>query len=146
MRGTCAWTDADVHHLKTRWEIGATAAEIASEMGRTRSSVLSKVHREGLKREIPVQRRVARRWSKITRDIVLGATPPPMRVESPPPRVRWINIDDMPPPRTPSPFTTCQYPIGDPRADDFRLCGAPTFNQTSYCREHASWCFRGGEE
>ncbi|MGH6822588.1 MAG: GcrA family cell cycle regulator [Methylocella sp.] len=37
----------------------------------------------------------------------------------------------------------CRFPIGEPRADEFRFCNAPRHAGCSYCEEHAKLCREG---
>lgn len=45
-----AWTDEQIARLRTRRTEGASASEIAAELGFSRSAVLGKAHRLGLTR------------------------------------------------------------------------------------------------
>jgi GcrA cell cycle regulator len=50
------WTDLMVQALKQRWADGATATEIAKELGVTRNAVIGRVHRLGLSvRRSPIE-------------------------------------------------------------------------------------------
>ena len=52
-----SWTDQRIDHLKTLWEKGLTASQIADELGGvSRNAVIGKAHRLGLKsRPSPVK-------------------------------------------------------------------------------------------
>lgn len=45
----------------------------------------------------------------------------------------------------PSPYRTCQWPIGEPGDDDFHFCGAPTHQTYSYCLKHVEMAYREPE-
>jgi GcrA cell cycle regulator len=47
------WADARVVLLKLRWKNGATASQIAAELGCSRNAVIGKAHRLGLDRRAP---------------------------------------------------------------------------------------------
>jgi GcrA cell cycle regulator len=44
-----------------------------------------------------------------------------------------------------SPYSTCQWPYGDPRQGEFHFCGDRTYAQYSYCQAHAEAAYRDAE-
>jgi GcrA cell cycle regulator len=144
------WTDEQIEQLKTRWEGDDSTAEIARELGMSKSAVVGKAHRLGLPgRPSPIlgaltdeererrnqdqeMRRHARRYGGKTLppfiDPALPEVPKPV-IEPPPPR---------PAPRLVfSKITECCYPIGTPGNPGFRMCDAPTPSPRSpYCEAH----------
>ena len=88
-----AWTDQRIDQLKTLWEKGLTASQIADELGGvSRNAVIGKAHRLGLKsRPSPVKANDAEK------KIVLKKAPPkPATAESAKPRAA---APVAPPPR-----------------------------------------------
>lgn len=133
-----SWTDARVELLKTRWEEGASATEIAIELGFvTRSGVLGKVHRLGL-----------------TPRKIISSSPKPNRrprVRSAA-RIQYINgLKGSPKPPTiiklqeetsKNPVTlmglnseNCHWPISGEGAR-MMFCGNPNNLRSSYCPYH----------
>ena len=39
---------------------------------------------------------------------------------------------------------SCQWPIGDPRHDDFHFCGEPAFGGKPYCAHHCAMAYTSG--
>lgn len=70
-----AWTDERIDQLKTMWEKGLTASQIAEELGGvSRNAVIGKAHRLGLQaRPSPVKEKEAK--TPIVADIQAGETP-----------------------------------------------------------------------
>lgn len=141
------WTpEADVR-LTMMWESGASAALIGLAMGRSKNSIVGRVHRLKLParsspiRVLPegsvsrVKRRAERRASAlVTLAPVLAAAAPPVAP-------RCLAIPAPPPP--PSRLVVasrraepCCYPIGAPRTPQFRFCGATPMPGKPYCAVH----------
>jgi GcrA cell cycle regulator len=108
------WTDERIERLKTLWENGYSASQIANELGGlNRNAVIGKIHRLGLAgRATP-----SRPAKKIVQSRqAIGVS------------VRQLNS------------TMCKFPIGDPNSSDFAFCGAHAV-QGSYCKPHAKLAY-----
>jgi GcrA cell cycle regulator len=118
------WTQARIETLKTSWDAGLSAAQIASDLGdTTRNAVIGKVHRLGLGR-----RRVMREARK--------------------PRPEHRRVPKLRP--APAPVPACCKPVNRPLFDladnqcrwvvdvgEFLFCGAPvTDARRPYCPHH----------
>ena len=137
---TSSWTDARVEILSQLWREGQSASAIARTLGGvTRNAVIGKAHRLGLGgRARPArpgsrpagppakrERRVSRRRLAPT------ATPAPAEL----PQAQGLT--DM---ASVGPHA-CRWPIGDPKAPGFALCGRPV-RRGAYCLHHGALAYR----
>lgn len=152
------WSPQNVVRLQSLWQDGLTATQIARALGEpcTRNAVIGKLHRaklfsRGAPKMNPVvvgkpavarlrpQRAVAVRAVRLPKPKL----PPrpmlkPKLVSEPAPR---IDMDAVLPASRPVTLmerteSQCCWPIGDPKIDTFRYCGAPRASEGSYCKAH----------
>ena len=155
-----SWTDERVSTLKKLWLDGLSASQIAKQLGGvTRNAVIGKAHRlqVALRGGIAGGSRRGVTAPKPPTAVKAPSKPPPPKLAA-----KGISIHDLastafgPPVRKPkskhlmgaawavlslrdpcgSDPGSCRFPIGDPRAKDFRFCGALRYSK-SYCRDHA---------
>ena len=147
-----SWTDARIDLLRSSWEQGMTASQIADLLGEgvSRNAVIGKAHRLGLQaRPSPVKGGEA-----AIADVIIGsvaqpvatpvvAPPAPRQVAAPPRKVR--------PPGIAKPAQTtlldlsekvCKWPIGHPGDADFHFCGKPSATGFPYCMEHCAVAYQ----
>ncbi len=132
------WTADRIDRLKTLWLEGRSAETIARDLahGITRSAVLGKVHRMGLsagraakpvKRDPPARTPSEPVWRRpVARLAVPEAAPLP---ESGLSSLLSVGRHD------------CRWPIGDPLAAGFSLCGRRVV-RGAYCEAHADVGYR----
>ena len=147
-----SWTDERIETLKTMWEAGQTASQIAEALGGiSRNAVIGKVHRLGLSgRAAPSQpaRTVAATF-RTARPRPAPAAPAqqpsaPRRLEAVQPKpVEPAAPVPAPIPDLPGTATVmtlgahmCKWPIGDPSSREFSFCGRRA-SEGVYCVEHA---------
>ena len=126
------WTPAYDHKLAQLWnqkDPVLTAKQIGEHFGGlSKSSILGRVHRLDL----------PRRESPIVRDP--NAPAPPPRPPSVPLAMHRTGALPTPEPVKPifPEFSKhpCSWPIGSPKAPDFRFCNAKALWGRSYCPEH----------
>ena len=106
------WTEDKIKKLKKMWQVGKPTAIIAKTLGMSKNSIIGKVHRLNLKV----------RPSPIKTDTVKVKKAPQKVIEK-------VGLMDLK-------LTTCRWPIGDPKDDDFCFCGKPTVTGKPYCSEH----------
>lgn len=140
MTSTSPWTDDRVEALAKLWRDGKSASVIARELGGvTRNAVIGKVHRLGLSgRATPARPgsrrpRAPRPEPRIARRRTMVAASPVMALEPPP----EAGLADM---RTVGPHA-CRWPIGDPLAPGFSVCGRPAV-RGAYCAPHGALAYR----
>ena len=74
------WTDERIERLKTMWDEGATASQIADELGGvSRNAVIGKAHRLGLQARPSPVKPTRRRPRRSRRRAAAGAAPKPAR-------------------------------------------------------------------
>lgn len=158
------WTPERIERLNTLWQEGLSASQVAKLLGGvTRNAVLSKVHRLGI-----AGRATASAPSRPARPPRRDPAPRVARPKAAPDRPRRVlpTIAMAPPAADafpayaadPSPLrppveegpgsatimtlgrNECSWPIGDPQADDFTLCGAPAGGR--YCQRHAALAYQ----
>jgi GcrA cell cycle regulator len=141
----------DDARLVELWVEGLSIAQIGVKMGRTKNSVVGRVHRLSLPSRpspipaggeprakkaqvLPLPREGAglpgRRGSAAMAGpslVLLGAAPAPQA--APPPPVR---LDAR---------HGCSWPFGEPRTKDFRYCDAPSVAGRSYCPAHCAQAY-----
>jgi GcrA cell cycle regulator len=144
-----AWTDATVARLHELWANGRTAAQIAHEIGMSRSAVLGKASRLGLRRRRAA--RVLHPMSAVRRGATSRADLVVEKLLAE--RVRALALLEAQlrrepvAPEVPSPESrpcsfialtrdTCRWPVGDVGEADFHFCGAPPDGDHVYCAHH----------
>ena len=134
------WTDDRVEVLTKLWREGRSAAAIARDLGGvTRNAVLGKIHRLGLSgRAIPARPGTRRpRPPKAER---------PARVRRPPVLQAWPAVVEPVPMEGTADIVSvgahaCRWPIGDPKAPGFMLCGRRA-ERGAYCAAHGAIAYR----
>lgn len=131
------WTHDRIETLKRMWDAGASAGQIALELGGvTRNGVIGKVHRLGLPghRRAPASRPAAsprprppRIRSQIVADIVAGAPAIPLLYVPPQGQRRGLlELTEL----------TCRWPFGEPGTIGFYFCGGAPIEGLPYCACH----------
>jgi len=116
-----SWTDERIDALKTLWDKGLSASQIAKELGEnvTRNAVIGKAHRLGLKsRPSPV---------KTERKTVKKVAKKPVKKV-----VTLLDLTDR----------MCKWPIGHPGEANFHFCGRPTEPGMPYCAAHCAEAYQ----
>lgn len=148
------WTDEAVSILRKGWVEGMSANQIAKQIAAygqgnfSRNAVIGKVHRLGMAgRATPSRPAVRKRRTYAPRPSVPRT---PLTTNA---AIRAMEQDaarNLPPlaPR----FTIltigpaqCRYGYGDPREDDFCLCGRETQGD-AFCADHAKLCYEPSKE
>ena len=144
------WTSdpSRAERCKEMWAEGASATEIGNELGTSRNSVLSKIHRSGWTGPNTLGNMPLR--------VALGTRKRPRQVTRRPRALaiaaRAAQAEDLPEPSSEAVRTSfaeggaiglgsltsevCAWPIGNPGEKDFGFCGAARFAGTSYCVQH----------
>jgi GcrA cell cycle regulator len=146
------WTEQRIELLKSRFQAGLTAREIAAEIGVSRNAVIGKLSRLDLRREKDIdQRRLAAKKDlrKSTKGRRLKTTP---RLQYEMLRSlyaeRAASDDDEP---IGSEYRCsllelskekCRWPISAPGADDFCFCGNTPVEGLPYCAGHTRLAYR----
>jgi GcrA cell cycle regulator len=140
------WSDTDIRTLRTMWQDGATATEIAATLGGgvSRGAVLGKIHRLGLKRSEDAQ---AKGRSEST------PKSPPKAPAQRPVLVSGGNTPSEPVRRSPESSgpkpiwalgqCQCRWPMGDLLDPPGLFCGEPTADGSSWCPVHAEMVYTG---
>lgn len=141
VRSENGWTDARIDYACQRWKDGASATEIAAEMGgATRNSVIGLVHRRGLARPATAtqsaQRAAAARPSLRRRQfnpVKVPLSPPPPEPAREPVvedildgTCTLVELNDA----------RCRWPIGDPAGAETSFCGRRAGGEGPYCLAH----------
>jgi len=146
------WTEHRVDNLKSFWKDGLSASQIAARLGGvTRNAVIGKVHRLGL-----TGRRTASRQGQTgALRFPLRCRPRPQSSRQAPKKTGPLRLRGkarLPlsqlPPLDPAPAfavtvatltaTSCRWPLGDPKRQDFRFCGRPAPADQPYCAHHSA--------
>ena len=140
-----SWTDARIEMLRTGWEQGLTASQIAEQLGEgiSRNAVIGKAHRLGLKaRPSPVKGGEATiaavAVASVAKPVIAAPPPaaprPPVAVRKPtrplvaakPAKTSLLDLSEK----------ICKWPIGHPGESDFHFCGKPSNTGFPYCNDH----------
>ena len=113
------WTDEQVEELKRLWEKGLTTGEIGKALGVSKNAVVGKAHRLGLNgRPSPI-----RRGDEETEETVSEPVEKKKETKVAPPKKsaakekqKLFTVNDLT-------STSCRWPIGDPKDEDFHFCG-----------------------
>jgi len=141
------WTLERSSELRRRWLDGESAAEIARALGGgvTRSAVLGKAHRLGLSNtgraepSTPPQTGGRPRGNSPKKAPLVAAQRPPVEPR-PAPAVPALTVVQRP---AGLPIGAgCRWPMGDPRAADFRFCDDAPVQGRIYCGPH---CRKAGQ-
>lgn len=122
-----AWTAEKIKQLKKLWLKGKSTIEIGKELGISKNAVVGKVHRLEL----------AARPSPIKRS--QKQTPAKPRVTKKEIKPKNVTLMDLK-------LTSCRWPIGDPKDEDFHFCGADTVTGKPYCAEHCKIAYTSLKE
>jgi len=121
-----SWTDERIATLRKMWEGGATASEIATELGGvSRNAVIGKAHRLGLKaRPSPVKANEQKKKPAAAPAAKKPAAPAAApRAPEPAERAAPVEAAERPAPRSPAPA-----PRAEPAAADAAAPAAPAEN------------------
>lgn len=144
------WTDDRVQTLSKLWREGQSASQIARDLGHgiTRNAVIGKVHRLGLSgRSAPrlpgagrADQRRERRGRIPRRLSAPRALPPPAApaTDLPLPDIGLASVVSVR-------RGQCRWPMGDPLAEDFCLCGRPV-ERGAYCAAHGALAYKATEK
>lgn len=131
---------------------GATAAEMALSLGRTKNSIIGRCYRIGvpLTNAIGRPKRIMPKPKRCYKPKAKAAPSPKAAALIPAPKPALGRIQVPPPcpvapkavrPRKPITIiqltgSTCRWPEGDPKKPSFGYCGARTNGSGPYCVEH----------
>ena len=122
------WSEAKIQRLTALVAEGLTCRQIATkfraEFGTTHGKdvIKTKIRQLGLRQKV--------------------AEPEPVEPAEPPVReLSILKVPDMPCRPLKVLYRQCQFPIGEPRRRDFRLCGDPVPPGRPYCDEHRKLCW-----
>lgn len=149
-----SWTDARIELLRTSWESGMTASQIAELLGEgiSRNAVIGKAHRLNLQArpspvkggEVAVAAVVA---AAVATPVATPAVPAPVvakpapapAIKKPrpaaagkPARTTLLDLSEK----------VCKWPIGHPGDADFHFCGKPSATGFPYCMEHCAVAYQ----
>lgn len=151
-----AWTEDRVATLSKLWADGLSASQIAKQLGGvTRNAVIGKVHRLGLsgrakpsrpkpaKTTATARPKAAPKPAKVTAKAAAVESKPkakpaqlPATIEQPPLEAKPLKDGTYATILTITDHM-CKFPIGDPKADEFRFCGRKTDPDEPYCTPHS---------
>ena len=156
-----SWTEERTATLKRMWESGATATEIAKELGEvSRNAVIGKAHRMGLPKRSPAtSHRPKQRIQRGKPSLACVGGKPAVResLSDVRPRSRYdldleasafeaehsiVSSEDRVTLMTLT-SKTCKWPIGDPSDADFHFCSRDADNGRSYCEFHHRLAYQG---
>ena len=128
------WTDEQVEELKRLWDKGLTTGEIGKALGVSKNAVVGKAHRLGLNsRPSPIRRgdedagNTTAPAAEKKKTVKAAAAPKDTKKEV----KKLFTVNDLT-------STSCRWPIGDPKDEDFHFCGKETLPDKPYCAEHAA--------
>lgn len=134
------WPEHDLKKLEQLWSDGMPTANIALEMGKTKSSICAKARRLNLPmRQVSYLRGTVKQkplpsgghaWREYKAERKNTAIPEEVRKD--------IAKKSFGETVSPADRKSCQclWPIGDPKEAGFSFCGAPV-TKKNYCAEHA---------
>ncbi len=144
------WTDEQVEELKKLWDQGLTTGEIGKALGVSKNAVVGKAHRLKLdsrpspirrgEDELPLEEPATAEREKSAETAAVQkpvdakpAAPKPAPVKKAADKKekkKLFTVNDLT-------TTSCRWPIGDPKDEDFHFCGKTALPDKPYCAEHA---------
>lgn len=133
------WSDERFERLKELWAAGWSASRIARELNVSRNAVIGKAHRDKLYRRLVIDDRLPAQPGGPAAGTVLtrGRKAPLIK-----PRAKWEPKEQLS-------FSNNRISIEELRDhhcrwihNDGMYCGNPKNNNSSYCLQHHSICFR----
>ena len=122
------WTPDRVKTLMALWAEGISTLEIGRRLGVTKNAVVGKVHRLGLpKRQSPINSSPRAPRAAKPAEPTRAAPPPP----SVPLSADMVKMEELT-------SGMCNWPEGEPGAEDFRFCGQPSVEGKPYCAAHCA--------
>ena len=130
------WTDEQVEELKRLWDKGLTTGEIGKALGVSKNAVVGKAHRLGLNgRPSPIRRgeedTAAVSAEKETPAKKKTAKAAVAKKGTAKEKQKLFTVNDLT-------SSSCRWPIGDPKDEDFHFCGKEALPDKPYCAEHAA--------
>lgn len=126
MSDSSQWTETRLKRLKTLWEKGMSISQIGDDLGVSRNAIAGKVHRLGLpKRQSPISRPATDPAKKRPSRAKTPAQDKPLPLKLALREIAWSR-------------SSCSWPIGDPKTNQFRFCGNQAVTGKPYCNDH---CF-----
>ena len=133
------WTDDDVTAIRALAEQGYSAAQAALHFnGMTRNMVVGLAHRKGIQFHGKSGGKNQHGFSKIPKDLAYieprstdDEVTVPFVPRQPHGCVTLMELND----------STCRWPIGDPRREDFVYCGEPPAEGRPYCQGHCGLAY-----
>lgn len=134
------WTEERVERMKALWGEGLSASQVAKTLGGvSRNAVIGKLHRLKLTGTRPTPPRLRRaasprrarpgtHWKPRRPATDVAAVAAPVVAVAPEGPGLFRSLAELKP-------RCCKWPIGDPLAAEFSLCGRPTDGR-SYCPGH----------
>lgn len=131
------WTDEQVEELKRLWDKGLTTGEIGKALGVSKNAVVGKAHRLGLNsRPSPIRRSEDENTANVNtpeqqpaeKKKAAKSTAAKKTVEQE--KKKLFTVNDLT-------ASSCRWPIGDPKDEDFHFCGKEALPDKPYCAEHA---------
>lgn len=132
------WTDEQVEELKRLWDKGLTTGEIGKALGVSKNAVVGKAHRLGLNsRPSPIRRGEdenaagAGTQPQQPAEKKKSAKPAPVKKTAEKEKKKLFTVNDLT-------ASSCRWPVGDPKDEDFHFCGKEALPDKPYCAEHAA--------
>ena len=134
------WTDEQVEELKRLWDKGLTTGEIGKALGVSKNAVVGKAHRLGLNsRPSPIRRgdddadasTAASAEAPSSSKKKKASKSEPAKKNQEKEKKKLFTVNDLT-------SSSCRWPIGDPKDEDFHFCGKEALPDKPYCAEHAA--------
>lgn len=131
------WTDEQVEELKRLWDKGLTTGEIGKALGVSKNAVVGKAHRLGLNsRPSPIRRgeddtAAANTSTQQPVEKKKNVKPSADKKTTEQEKKKLFTVNDLT-------SSSCRWPIGDPKDEDFHFCGKEALPDKPYCAEHAA--------
>lgn len=125
------WTDEQVEELKRLWNEGLTTGDIGKALGVSKNAVVGKAHRLGLNSRPSPIRRGDEETATEEAPAPEVKEPKKSSKKTEKAKEKLFTVNDLT-------STSCRWPIGDPKDEDFHFCGKTALPGKPYCLEHAA--------
>lgn len=143
------WTDEKNAQMRALFVQGESYSRIARMLGTTRSAVAGRVLRRHWRRDRNDARKGCREENDVCQANAAPATEPDTAIKT----ENTAGVSTGPARRADGAFATmldvadgeCRWPVGDPGAEDFHLCGAQAVPGKPYCACHCAVAYVPGK-
>lgn len=130
-----SWTPERIEILRDLWSQNIRVIEIAKTLKISRNAVIGKASRLRLPMRVRPGMRSTERKPRVAGPQLKKSIP--FKLKEVPKAISPVSLADIKPHQ-------CRWPIGDPKHDDFHMCGGQRVDSGPYCQGHTEVAYVRG--